>query len=219
MTNSADDFLFGGGGVSATFETLGDSISGTIASTEVRQQTDMKTGALETWDNGDPKMQLVVTLQTALRDPSIANDDGKRNVYIKGSKKPGSQSAHDAVATAVKAAGASNLAIGGTLTLQYVGSVPSETKGFNDRKLWAASYVAPAAGFLGVAQPVAAPAVAQPVQQVAQPAPVAQPVAVPAAVQQIAQPVAAAPVGHSPAVLAALTAAGVDPATVPVQPV
>lgn len=198
--DQANDFLLGGG-KSVTFDNVGDSITGTIEATEVRQQTDIASGLPQTWDNGDPKMQLVVTLQTALRDPSDANDDGKRNIYVKGSKKQGTRSTHDAVASAVRAAGAPALKVGGTLTLQYAGTEPSSTRGFYDRKLWAATYVPPAdasGGFLGTVAvaPVAQPAVVA--------APVAQPVA------------AAAPAQHSPETLAALAAAGIDPATVPV---
>lgn len=203
--DQANDFLLGGGGKSVAFDNVGDSVTGIIESTEVRQQTDIQHGTPLTWDNGDPKMQLVVTLQTALRDPSIDNDDGKRNVYIKGSKKAGTRSTHDAVATAVRAAGAAGLEVGGTLTLTYAGTEPSSTRGFSDRKLWSATYTPPAAQaaseFLGTT--------AVPAQQTV----------APAAMQQALETVtaAAAPPQHSPETLAALKAAGIDPATVPVQ--
>lgn len=188
---SADAFLLGGGGKSASFENVGDSITGTVVSTEVRQQTDLS-GNPRTWDDGNPIMQLVVKLQTTQRDDQ--DDDGIRSVYVKGSKKAGSRSLHDAVATAVRAAGAKGLEEGGTLTVTHDGTEPSSTRGFNDRKLYTAQYVAPdhaaqSGGFLGTA-----PQQAQPQQQAA---PAAQP-------QQTAAPAPAAlPAGTTPEQVAA----------------
>ncbi len=169
MSNAADEFLFGGGVPSAfgKDDPIGKTVTGQILSTQVKQQTDLQTGKPETWDNGDPKMQLVVTIQTALRDPQVTDDDGRRSLYIKGSKKAGSQSPHDAVVTAVRNAGARSLEVGGTLTMRLVGTEPSSTRGFNDRKLYEAQYVAPnpSGGFLGVEQPQQqAPAYAPPAQ-------------------------------------------------------
>ena len=115
MSNEADDFLTGGGSKSAKFDTVGDTITGRVVKTQVSQQTKMGDGTPLTWDNGDPRMQLVVTLQTALREE--ADDDGLRNVYVKGSKKAGSRSLHDAVRAAVEGSGAKGLEPGGTLTV------------------------------------------------------------------------------------------------------
>jgi hypothetical protein len=156
MSTSPNDFLLGGGGKSAAFDTIGDSISGTItAEPEVRQQTDIQSGKPATWDNGDPKYQLVITLQTTLRADD--EDDGIRGVYIKGSKRAGTRSLHDAVATAVRNSGADGLAKGGVLTIRFVGEEPSQTRGFNPRKLYEANYVPPASGaasgdYLGTTQ-------------------------------------------------------------------
>lgn len=191
MSNDANDFLLGGGGKSAKFENIGDTVTGRIVSTEVRQQTDIKTGEPLTWENGDPRMQLVVTLATDQRDDE--DDDGHRAVYVKGSKAGGSQSMHDAVRTAVQTARAKGLEAGGTLTVSYVGAEPAKQRGMSDRKLWQASYTAPdlaatSGAYLGTAapsvggQPAAAP---QPVS-----APATQPTSAPAPV-----PPAAAPAG------------------------
>lgn len=174
---SADAFLLGGGGQSASFEATGDSVTGTVESTEVRQQTDFQSGQPKTWDDGSPVMQLVVSLQTGQREDN--DDDGVRKVYVKGSKKPGSQSLHDAVATAVRQSGAKGLEEGGTLTVTYTGDEPPKTRGMSPRKLYSATYVAPdkaaqTGDFLGTAptgQPQQAPATA--------PAPAAQPAAAP----------------------------------------
>jgi hypothetical protein len=156
MSNPADQFLLGGGGSSAKFGNIGDTITGTIISTDVQQQTDIKTGAPLTWDNGDPRQQLVVRLQTEQRDPDNPDDEGVRAVYVKGSKKAGTQSMHDAVATAVRTAGGKGLEPGGTLTVTFVGEEPPVSKGLDPRKLWEAVYVQPdraaqSGSFLGTA--------------------------------------------------------------------
>lgn len=152
----ANDFLLGGGGTSFSWKDkpIGTTIEGTVTRVpEVRQQTDMKTGELETWDNGDPKMQLVVALQTTLRESD--DDDGVRNVYVKGSKKPESKSMHAAVAGAVQATKAKGLEVGGTLKVTLSGKHPSSTKGFNDANEFEAVYTPAAAGFLAPETPAA----------------------------------------------------------------
>lgn len=185
---TAEQFLLGGGGKSAKFETVGATVTGKIAaSPQVRQQTDISSGAALTWDNGDPKMQLVVQLQTTERIDD--EDDGMRNLYVKGSKDPASKSMHAAVAAAVQNAGAKGLEVGGTLTVKYVGDGVSKTRGFNPPKQYEATYQAPdASEFLGGGTTQqAAPAMATP-------APVSP--------------------GPTPEALAALRAAGIDPSTV-----
>jgi hypothetical protein len=61
-------FLMGGGGRSAKFATIGDKIDGEITATEVTQQTDFTDGTPKTWPDGNPMMQLVITLQTDERE-------------------------------------------------------------------------------------------------------------------------------------------------------
>lgn len=199
----ANSFLMGAGGASAKFENPGDSVTGTVVSAEVTNQTDMVTGAVQTWDNGEPKQQLVVTLQTSQR--ADGDDDGVRKVYVKGSKKAGSRSLHDAVASAVRASGAKGLTPGGTLTVKYIGDEPSATRGFNPRKLYEASF-APSAGgdFLGTAAPAPAPATQQAPQAAGAPAPTAPPVTQQQApAQQYAQPAPAGAPTPGPAPTAA----------------
>lgn len=181
--NEIDGFLLGGGGKSASFETIGDSVTGTILSAEVKDQTDIGTGKPLTWDNGEVKKQLVVKLQTTLAEDG--DDDGVRAIYVKGSKKAGSRSLHDAVAGAVRAAGAKSLEVGGTLTVTHDGTEPSQTRGFSDRKLYSATYAAPnkaaqAGNFLGTQQATTPPQQTAP-PVAAQAAPQAAPAVDPAA--------------------------------------
>ena len=169
LSTNSNDFLLGGGSASARFDVVGDTVTGTITNQEVRQQTDIATGEPLVWANGDPRMQLLVTLQTALRDDD--DDDGLRTLYVKGSKKAGSRSLHDAVASAVRAASSKGLEDGGTLTVKYVGDEPSQTRGFNPRKLYEATYqVAPikaaaSGAYLGTTVPNVTPAAPSPVEQ------------------------------------------------------
>lgn len=140
-----EGFLLGGGGRSAKFERVGDSITGTVATPPtLRQQTDIQTGKPVSWDNGDPKMVLVVQLQTSQRDD--ADDDGLRNLYLAGGFKRATL--QKAVADAVRSSRSTGLDVGGTLTVQFTGEEPSDTKGFHPAKLYAAKYAPPSASFL-----------------------------------------------------------------------
>lgn len=134
-TPSPDQFLMGGGVPSAKFERINDSVVGTITDQEVRQQTDLDTNKPLFWDDGRPRMQLVVTLQTDLRDDG--DDDGLRRLYVKG------KSLTDAVREAVRLAGARGLETGGRLKVAYVGDGVPSKKGFTAPKLYLAEYARP----------------------------------------------------------------------------
>lgn len=133
--STANEILMGGGVTSAKFENPGDSITGTIDVEPVaRQQTDFTTGESLTWPNGDPRMQVVVTLATSQRDPSVEDDDGLRAVYVKG------KSLTAAVREAIRKVGAKGLEKGGQLTVTYTGDGPAEKRGLNPPKLYSAAY-------------------------------------------------------------------------------
>ncbi|UVD40925.1 hypothetical protein [Mycobacterium phage Kashi_VT1] len=145
MSNDSYDFLGGGGVPSGKFGSPGDTVGGVIAvEPEQRQQTDYKTGDLLTWKDGSPRMQLVVTVQTDLRDPEIEDDDGKRRLFVKGEMRK-------AVQKAVIAAGARGLDVGGELHVTYTGD--GDKKGNLDPpKLYSATYKKPAPGAAAPAQ-------------------------------------------------------------------
>lgn len=166
----ANDFLMGGGIPAAKFETIGTTVSGQIcAQPEVMQQSDLDTGKPLFWDDGRPRMQLVVTVQTTMRDPEIPDDDGKRKFYIRAKLQ-------DAVRQAVRSSGARGLDLGGTLAITYVADGEQKKRGYNPPKIYSATYQAPAQAaaneFLNGGQP----AQAAPQQYVApqQQAPAAQ---------------------------------------------
>lgn len=81
MSSTLDDLLTGGA-KSAKFETPGDTVTGTITDVTVRQATEFGTGKPLEWDDGNPREQILVSVQTGLQDD--ADDDGIRTIYIKG---------------------------------------------------------------------------------------------------------------------------------------
>lgn len=145
---SADDFLMGGGGApSAKFPTPGTTVGGRITEKPtVEQQRDIKTGEKKFWNDGNPMMQLVVTVQTDLRDPEIDEDDGRRRLFVKGQMK-------QAIADAVRTTGARGLEIGGTLTVTYTHDGQVTQRGFSAPKQYRAEYVAAATNALNTPDP------------------------------------------------------------------
>ena len=154
-THDVDDFLAGGAKVpAAKFGAVGDTVVGTVVDRDVIPVTSFETGAPETWPDGNPKLQLVVTLQTDQRDGP--EDDGKRRLFA---KKP---SAMLQAIIDVTAGKGHKLAPGGRLAVQYTGDKPHENPRFNPIKQYRAEYVPPQqAGvdsLLGGDQGAAAPA-------------------------------------------------------------
>jgi hypothetical protein len=152
-----NDWLMSGGAKSAKFPEIGTVVKGTITTPPtLSQQTDFTTGALKTWDDGKPMMQLVITLQTDERDPETPDDDGLRSLYVKGAMQA-------AVKDAIRKAGAKGLEVGGTIAVKYTGDGVAKQRGMNPPKQFAAQYQAPAAkavdDFLAD-EPAAAPAAA-----------------------------------------------------------
>ncbi|MER7206363.1 hypothetical protein [Streptosporangium sp. NPDC000239] len=211
FTMDANAFLMGGGIPSAQFPTIGTTVSGPITTPPtVEQQKDLDSGEPKFWSDGKPMMQMVVTVQTSLRDPQIVDDDGQRKFYIKAKLL-------DAVRTAVRQAGARGLEVGGVLSITYVADGEVKKRGHNAPKIYTAAYAAPSAvqanEFLqGAPQaPATAPGpIAQMPQQVAQRAEaIYQAAQTTLAAQPAPAPAAAAwtpPPGTSPEQAAALAA-------------
>jgi hypothetical protein len=185
--------LFDSSSKGVKFDVVGTTVTGTVKSApRERQQTKFGSQDPDFWPNGDPKMQILVDLQTDER--ADANDDGERTLYV------ASKNMKRAISDAIRAVGAPDLQPGGVLTVQYVGNDPASKNPQNPAKLYAAQYTAPTSAFAQqttaaapaavVQQRVAAQTVAQPQQQfVSQPAQVPAPAAVPQVpVQQPFQP-------------------------------
>ncbi|WP_425837024.1 hypothetical protein [Microbacterium sp. PA5] len=119
------DDLLSGGAKTAKFATIGDSVTGKITSIDIRQRTDPKDGSLQTWDDGSPQEQILISVQTGQRED--AEDDGVRTIYIK------SWGQHiQAFRTAVRDGG--KPAVGDTFTATYTGDGEQKNKAFSPPK-------------------------------------------------------------------------------------
>jgi hypothetical protein len=128
--------LMGSGGRSAKFEQAGDTIIGLIARVETRQMTEIGSGALRTWPDGNPRMQLVIQLQTDWQTDE--EDDGLRNLYV-----PIPSQMQKAIADAVRKTGEHGLGHNGKLGIKFVRTEKPKTKGYSGQKIYSASYAAP----------------------------------------------------------------------------
>lgn len=135
----ANALIMGSSIPSATFNELGVVHEGTITALDTMQQRVFGTNEPAVWKDGSPKMQAVVTLKTSERDASIENDNGMRRLYVS------SKGMREAIAAAVKKAGADGLATGGTLGVKYVRNGEGQNAA-NPPKVYAAKYEAPPHG-------------------------------------------------------------------------
>lgn len=130
----------GAGGKYFAFKDRGDSITGKIISVQVLQARDIATKELQTWQSGEPKWQVAISLQTNLTDPEDVDDDGRRAVYFKwwGDQRTVLQQAMDA-------AGVDDFAPGGRFTATYVGDNPPARPGLFATKRFEVQYEKPSA--------------------------------------------------------------------------
>jgi hypothetical protein len=121
---------------------IGTTVTGKIArASKIVQQRDVDTGDLLWWDEQktQPRKQLVVYLNTGVIDPEIEDHDGTWALYVKG------KSMTDALNRAVVVeAKAKALAIGGTLTVKFIGEGTPTKKAFNPPKFYELHYEPPA---------------------------------------------------------------------------
>lgn len=116
---------------------VGDTVTGALLSADIKQATDYVTKALKFWDDGRPQNQVVLRLQTDLRNPDDEFDTGVRAVYVKtwGDNWRAFRAAMRGVDLKTQ--------LGGQMTVTLSGTKPSQ-KG-SDEKLYTFDYVAPAA--------------------------------------------------------------------------
>lgn len=137
MTQDANELLMSGGikGIKWSDHNVGHTVVGTIVDQpKAVQMTKYQSDELDFWPSGDPKMQIVVTIQTDLRDPSNALDDGRRRLYIEPRMMT-------PVREAVQRAGAPGLAIGGRIAVRWVSG---SGQGEGNARQFAAEYAPPA---------------------------------------------------------------------------
>lgn len=146
MTAATDvEAFFAGGAKSAKFAegAYGSVIGGEITADPVmRQQRDYDTDEPLTYPDGNPMMQMVVTVQA---QPPTEDDDGQRAFYIKGQLK-------QAVGEALRKVNAKSPQKGGKLWVKYLSDEPvtlKTGKRGKDKKIHAAKYEVPAAAQAG----------------------------------------------------------------------
>lgn len=111
---------------------IGHTVIGTICEPpKVEQMKKYQSDELDFWPSGDPKMQIVVVLQTELRDDD--EDDGRRRLYIEPRMMA-------CVRDAVKAAGAKGLEVGGRLAIRWISGTG---QGEGNARQFVAEYAAP----------------------------------------------------------------------------
>lgn len=113
---------------------VGDAFTGVISDLETAQVRNFETGDPEFWEDGNPKLQIVVTLETDYIDPAVPEDDGQRKVYLFGQKL-------NAAKVAMKEAGIQKLEKGFQFTISFVGEKPSSNKKYNNVKLYGITIV------------------------------------------------------------------------------
>ena len=106
------------GGTYLKWEHPGTTYTGIITDVAMRQSRKYESTDLDTWDDGTPKMQVVLTIATDYRDQSQQDDDGTRMASINlwsGQKK--------ALLAACKAAGVPEPQVGQRFTATHVSGV------------------------------------------------------------------------------------------------
>ncbi|MFI6763318.1 hypothetical protein ACIBF5_29710 [Micromonospora sp. NPDC050417] len=113
---------------------VGYTVVGTIVDQpKVEQMKKHDSDELDFWPSGDPKMQIITTLQTTMRDPANPHDDGQRRLHIPPRMMT-------PVREAILRAGATGLAIGGQLAVRRTGGTGLKGSPFE----FAAEYAPPA---------------------------------------------------------------------------
>lgn len=62
----------------------GTRVTGVIENVTANQVRDFQTKQPAFWNDGSPRLQVLVTIDTGVIDPNVEDDDGRRTVYIKG---------------------------------------------------------------------------------------------------------------------------------------
>jgi hypothetical protein len=137
-----NSILMGAGGRSASFREHGDRVWGTVVGeVQHKQQIDFDTEQPKTWDDGNPQMQLVITLQTDLQEDS--EDDGLRKVYVKIPSQ-----LQSAMRKAILKAGATGILEGGKFLVQYISDAEPAKRGRHGAKQYFCKYEPPAAQWM-----------------------------------------------------------------------
>lgn len=130
--------LMTGGYPAAKFPEVGATVVGIVVAMETRQRRDFTTGEPMTYSDGTPIPEVLVDLRTDERDPSDPADDGTRRLYVRGAMLT-------AIRSAIRAAHADGLTVGGQLAVRYSADGEPSQRGWNPPKQYQAHYTPPAA--------------------------------------------------------------------------
>ena len=106
------------GGTYLKWEHPGTTYTGIIIDVAMRQSRKYESTELDAWDDGTPKLQVVLTIATDYRDQAQQDDDGTRMISINlwsGQKK--------ALVAACKAAGVGEPQVGQRFTATHVSGI------------------------------------------------------------------------------------------------
>jgi len=120
------------------FETVGATVKGRIVGVAQAQQTDIDTGAPLVWNDGTPRMQLVIRLEV---------EGETKTLYAKGGTfevaTGEGTSMQQAIVDAVMGAGASRIETGATLEVAHSGIGKKTSAAKSAPKLYRARYSPP----------------------------------------------------------------------------
>lgn len=128
------------GSPSAKFTQFGVTHAGRIVSLVERQQTDPR-GELMTFDDGTPRMLWVISVEEESGDVVALYAKGGRYKVVSGE----GESMLAAIGTAVRAAGADGVDVGGWLSVTHTGLGEQRSASYNPPKLYKAEYRPPKA--------------------------------------------------------------------------
>lgn len=123
------DHLLMGAPPAVKFAEIGDSVAGRITRVYQVQVTDFETRAPQWWEDGSPKMQVVVILD-------VSDGAGLQSLYI------ASKGLREALRDACRDVGR-GLRPGGYLAVKYTGDGEPFRKGVNPPKIYDAGYSPP----------------------------------------------------------------------------
>lgn len=147
----SEDLFAGESRIGAQFPTIGTKYTGTVLEITQEQQTSLTDSSPVTWDDGTPKMQVVIKVQvtdgpTGKYDKDLGkwlpveDDNGVRYLFAKGGLFTAMKNARREIGFPLE--------VGAVLTVEHTGVGKASQAGWNAPKKFTATY----------GKPVAAPA-------------------------------------------------------------
>lgn len=124
-----DDLFAGGGAPVAKFPTIGTTHVGTITHLEARQQRDFDKNEPLTWDDGSPRMELVIT---------IDNAGESMRLFVKGAML-------SALRDEIRRVGVKKPEVGGKIAVKYSHDGENKNPKLNPPKMYQVAYEPPTA--------------------------------------------------------------------------